>query len=204
MRGHRDREAYAEREQRVLEVLHLPQPRECLRQGGVRGDRLYQLLAGGERARRVDVETGVLLPHHADAAVDVQLGGRGIEQLVSQATRRRDQVVDLLELVFQILILAEDVQARREAVLIANIEAEAVRGEITLGPAAKKQPVRLDDVPLLRIVGDVVGCVGAEVSELPLVIASPALAVTVQIFGGGGGAACAKTVPATQSSASAT
>jgi len=42
------------------------------------------------------------------------------------------------------------------------------------------------------------------VSELPLVIASPALAVTVQIFGGGGGAACPKTVPATQSSASAT
>ncbi len=43
-----------------------------------------------------------------------------------------------------------------------------------------------------------------DVSELPLVIARPALAVTVQIFGGGGGAACAKTVPATQSSASAT
>ena len=117
--------------ERVLEVLRLPECADRLGDRCVRRDVLQQLFAEDDGARRVYVGARILLPHAAQRPVHGKLGGCRVNQLVADAACGRDEVVDVLELVAQVLVLAEHIRTGGDLVFVADVEAETARRQIT-------------------------------------------------------------------------
>ena len=96
--------------------------------------------------------SGVLLELHAQAAVDVERRDRCCDELVADAGARRDEVVDVLELVFEELQLAERVDALGQRPLVAPLELQPIDRQGAVVGAAQVEALELPDTACLRIV----------------------------------------------------
>ena len=72
--GHAGGNADTERVERVAKVIHFPERRRFLLELRCRCQLAGELLSGRDRAIGLQLETGILLPDHADGGVDAKLG----------------------------------------------------------------------------------------------------------------------------------
>ena len=70
---------------------------------------VLELVRGGDDGVGAAVDAGILLDLHAEPAVDVERRGRRGDELIADTRARRHQVVDVLELIPQVLEVAEHI-----------------------------------------------------------------------------------------------
>ena len=115
------------------------------------------MLARGHGAVGLHLQIGILLPHHADADVDAELGAIVFHQHLADADGRGDQVIDRLERIAQVLGRAEERRPSAEPALDAAVEGQAVARQRLFRLASHQEAVALEDDEAAGVTLELVG-----------------------------------------------
>jgi hypothetical protein len=115
-----------------------------------------QALTERKRRTRAKVESRIPLEDRAKACVEAQLRPIVVDPRIPNANGRRQQVVDLLEAVTQVVQPAEEGQLVRQPIVDPNVGRRPIDVQHIVFLALDEKAGALENEPLLRVAGQLV------------------------------------------------